>query len=47
MNGPQLNMIVLMLELLKIFSEAIAVSKCGSIKLDLLKSFSKIKEAPV
>ena len=38
-------------ELLKIFSEVIAASKCGplamSLKLDLLASFSKMREALV
>ena len=55
-RGPQLTIIASILELLKIFSEVIAATKCGPLariekqaitKLDLLKSFSKIKEAPV
>ena len=50
-------MIVSIPDLLKIFSEVIVASKCGPLiriekqsmskKLDLLKGFSKIREAPV
>ena len=50
-------MIVSILDLLKVFSEVIVASKCGPLamiekqamsqKLDLLKSFSKISQAPV
>ena len=51
MSAPKLNIAASILELLKKFSEVIVASKCGPLarieKLDLLKSFSKIREAPV
>ena len=56
-SGSQLNIIASILELLKIFSEVMVASKCGPLAkvekqtmlqmLDLLKSFTKIREAPV
>ena len=56
-SGPQLYILASILKFLKIFSEAIVASTRGlltwiekqslSKKLDLLKSFSKIREAPV
>ena len=57
LSGPQLNIIASIFDLLKTFSEIIVASKCGplarikkqavSLKLDLLKCFSKIREAPL
>ena len=55
-SGLQLNIIASILELVKYYLEVIVASKCGPLariekqamskKLDLLKSFSNIREAP-
>ena len=54
-RGPQLNIVASILEILKIFSKIMAASKYGPRawiekqaiqNLDLLKSFSKIRETP-
>ena len=44
-SGPQLNIIVSILDLLKIFSEVIVASKCGPLA-SLPKTFYVIKTGP-